>query len=76
MIEKDKHIYLEDEESCIIISPTGEYQIVVPEDEEAITAHVVYTFLKVVQNEELLSYVLKWQPDSEFNLGDAEEVWH
>jgi hypothetical protein len=76
MIEKEKHIYLEDEESCIIISPEGEYQLVVPDDEDAITAKVAYTFLKVMQHEELLEYVLKWQPDSEFNLGDAEEVWH
>lgn len=77
MNEGESLLYLEEDEAALIISPDGAYQLILPDDEENVAAMVIHTLMKVCQHEELMAYVLKWtEEDKEFNLGDAEEVWH
>lgn len=77
MIEKEQHVYLDEEEAALIISPDGTYQLLVPDDAENVPAMVLQILMKVVANEELLQLVINWEPEADdFNLGDAEEVWH
>ena len=68
---------MDDNDSAIIFKEDGTYEILIPEDETALTIQVVNVILKMLKSEHLTEYVLKYEEGDEvFNTDEAEKVWH